>query len=231
MSKKTLEGKIKTVCWWALGLTILYFLIGAFLISDGNKFDSTKTYNLLKDTLTLTAGFLAPVAAFVLFSDWREQHRQVREEAEVFQNLNNIKADSRRLSEIFTEINNNYQFMGIQVVEKFDAIIEDEINKNEKNEINLEYILSNTNQADLYGKIRDLTLKQGRILRSIHILFNRAKKVEACKVNSYAEVDLPHRLTSEGEASLVFYERIECYFDNHLQALNDIEAIAKTYRI
>ncbi|MGE8684430.1 MULTISPECIES: hypothetical protein [Acinetobacter] len=74
MAKKTLEEKIKLVCWWALGLTILYFLIGAWLISDGPKFDPTKTYNLLKDTLTLTAAFLAPVAAFVLFSDWREQH-------------------------------------------------------------------------------------------------------------------------------------------------------------
>ena len=74
MAKKTLEEKIKLVCWWALGLTILYFLIGAWLISDGPKFDPTKTYDLLKDTLTLTAAFLAPVAAFVLFSDWREQH-------------------------------------------------------------------------------------------------------------------------------------------------------------
>ncbi|QPF36126.1 hypothetical protein H0S57_05880 [Acinetobacter johnsonii] len=74
MAKKTLEEKIKLVCWRALGLTILYFLIGAWLISDGPKFDPTKTYNLLKDTLTLTAAFLAPVAAFVLFSDWREQH-------------------------------------------------------------------------------------------------------------------------------------------------------------
>lgn len=75
MAKKTLEEKIKIVCWWALGLTILYFLIGAWLISDGPKFDPTKTYNLLKDTLTLTAAFLAPVAAFVLFSDWRDQHK------------------------------------------------------------------------------------------------------------------------------------------------------------
>ena len=46
MAKKTLEEKIKLVCWWALGLTILYFLIGAWLISDGSKFDPTKTYDL-----------------------------------------------------------------------------------------------------------------------------------------------------------------------------------------
>ncbi|AXY56811.1 hypothetical protein CDG60_09680 [Acinetobacter chinensis] len=80
MEKKTLEEKIKYVCWWAFGLTLLYFLVGAWLISDGTKFDPAKTYNLLKDTLTLTAAFLAPVAAFVLFSDWRYQHNAVKNE-------------------------------------------------------------------------------------------------------------------------------------------------------
>lgn len=93
MTKKTLEEKIKLVCWWALGLTILYFLIGAWLISDGSKFDPTKTYNLIKDTLSLTAAFLAPVAAFVLFTDWRTEHREkikdtnIRELIEGYSNL------------------------------------------------------------------------------------------------------------------------------------------------
>lgn len=77
MTNKTLKAKIEIVCWSALGLTILYFLIGAWLISDGPKFDPAKTYNLLKDTLTLTAAFLAPVAAFVLFSDWRDEHKKI----------------------------------------------------------------------------------------------------------------------------------------------------------
>lgn len=78
MDKKTLEEKIKYVCWWAFGLTILYFMVGARLISDGTKFDPAKTYNLLKDTLTLAAAFLAPVAAIILFSDWKEQYFQTK---------------------------------------------------------------------------------------------------------------------------------------------------------
>lgn len=80
MAKKTLEKKLKLVCWWAFGFTILYFLIGAWLISDGSKFDPAKTYNLIKDTLTLSAAFMAPVAAFVLFSDWRAQHVELKTE-------------------------------------------------------------------------------------------------------------------------------------------------------
>lgn len=74
MKKKTLKEKINRVCWWAAGLTVLYFIVGAFLKSDGSKFDPAKTYDLIKDTLTLTAAFLAPVAAFVLFTDWRHEH-------------------------------------------------------------------------------------------------------------------------------------------------------------
>ena len=94
MKKKTLKEKINRVCWWAAGLTVLYFIVGAILKSDGPKFDPAKTYDLIKDTLTLTATFLAPVAAFVLFSDWREQHEDVALESDstnVFNKLNEVK--------------------------------------------------------------------------------------------------------------------------------------------
>lgn len=94
MKKKTLKEKINRICWWAAGLTVLYFIVGAFLKSDGPKFDPIKTYDLIKDTLTLTAAFLAPVAAFVLFSDWREQHEDVALESDstdVFNRLSDLK--------------------------------------------------------------------------------------------------------------------------------------------
>jgi|GEM_PF-2702973 len=81
MSKKTLKQKIYYVKWSAVSFFIVYFVIGAILTKSGSSFDSEKTYNLLTNSLTLTAYFLGPVAAFVLFSDWREQHnKQVRNE-------------------------------------------------------------------------------------------------------------------------------------------------------
>lgn len=74
MEKKTLKQKIKNVKISAVVFSIVYFLLGAFLKSDGSVFDPDKTYELVRDSLTLTAYFLAPVTALVLFSDWREQH-------------------------------------------------------------------------------------------------------------------------------------------------------------
>ena len=80
MAKKTLEAQIKNVSWWAIGLSVLYFSVGAYLNSNGSHFDPAKTYDLIKDTFTLTAAFLAPVAAFVIFSGWRVQHKELSNE-------------------------------------------------------------------------------------------------------------------------------------------------------
>lgn len=74
MEKKTLKQKIDCVKISAGLFAIIYFLIGAYLRSDGVRFDPQKTYELITDSLTLTAYFLAPITALVLFSDWREQH-------------------------------------------------------------------------------------------------------------------------------------------------------------
>ncbi|MCO8058062.1 hypothetical protein [Acinetobacter towneri] len=75
MAKKTLKEKINCVKYFTLLFAVLYFLIGAWLKSDGPNFDPDKAYELIKDTLTITAAFLAPVAAFVLFVDWKDEHR------------------------------------------------------------------------------------------------------------------------------------------------------------
>lgn len=103
MAKKTLEEKIKNVSWYTLGLSILYFSIGGWLKSDGFHFDPAKTYDLIKDTLTLTAAFLAPVAAFILFSDWREEHRVKL----LYSSIDEIKKLVREIEDALSRIKMN----------------------------------------------------------------------------------------------------------------------------
>lgn len=74
MAKKTLKQKINCLKWSALLFAITYFVVGAILISDGPKFDLGKAYELIRDSLTLTAYLLTPLTALVLFSDWREPY-------------------------------------------------------------------------------------------------------------------------------------------------------------
>jgi hypothetical protein len=78
MKKKTLEEKIKRVGFWTFGGVFWYLVIAFFLKSNypiyEYNIDRSAAYDIIKDALTLAAAFLAPVAAFVLFSDWREPH-------------------------------------------------------------------------------------------------------------------------------------------------------------
>lgn len=83
MTKKSLKEKLQDAMFWTSIFFILYLIVGYLLesswLSSPLKLDDI--YNLLKDGFNITAMFLAPVTAFLLFSDWREQHnKQVRNE-------------------------------------------------------------------------------------------------------------------------------------------------------
>lgn len=79
MAKDDLKVKIRRIWKWTFIGIIFYLFISFFLKSSypisHYKFNLSDAYDVLKDALTLAAAFLAPIAAFVLFSDWRVEHR------------------------------------------------------------------------------------------------------------------------------------------------------------
>lgn len=84
MLKKSLHDQIKLIGFWTFGGVFWYLVIAFFLKSKYPIFDYSfnleMAYDVIKDALSLAASFLAPVAAFVLFSDWRDQHRSITNE-------------------------------------------------------------------------------------------------------------------------------------------------------
>ncbi|WFT03486.1 hypothetical protein [Acinetobacter baumannii] len=94
MANKSLNEKFKIIGFWTFGGIFWYLLISFFLLSDypiqDYPFNHKKTYEVLKDALSLAAAFLAPVAAFVLFSDWRDQHRSISNEKVSRQIVDNL---------------------------------------------------------------------------------------------------------------------------------------------
>ena len=96
MTKKTLEEKIKQVGFWTFSGVFSYLVIAFFLKSNypiyEYSFNREDAYDAIKDALTLAAAFLAPVAAFVLFSDWRDQHREIYQENQAFKIYDKIES-------------------------------------------------------------------------------------------------------------------------------------------
>ncbi|RKG37882.1 hypothetical protein [Acinetobacter sp. WCHAc060007] len=111
MNKRNLEEKIKDVGFWTVIFFILYLIVGYLLESLwlSKPLKLNELYDLLKDGLGITAAFLAPVAAFLLFSDWREQHnKQVRNEfaLKVFRQFEVFEKTIQEISLIYIEMDN-----------------------------------------------------------------------------------------------------------------------------
>ncbi|USA54593.1 hypothetical protein NDN13_05200 [Acinetobacter sp. C32I] len=114
MAKKTLDGKISSAIFWLLMFFISYFIIGFVLKVDlSSQFNANAFYDVLNDSLTLLAYFLAPVTALLLFSDWRQQHASINNEQiskellnilDEFNNFYNIQVEN------FEVVNNFYEF-------------------------------------------------------------------------------------------------------------------------
>ncbi|HFF2590174.1 hypothetical protein [Acinetobacter baumannii] len=109
MFKRTLSQKIKDVVFYSLVFFILYTIIAYLLETNwlSKTIDLPKINGILKDSLTLTAAFLAPGAAFILFTDWREQHnKQVRNEfgLKVFNQFEKFSREIDQFGFIYTEL-------------------------------------------------------------------------------------------------------------------------------
>lgn len=79
MAKKNLKHQIEQVSFWFVSGVFWYLVIAFFLKSkypiNEYVFNPATAYDVVKDALTLAAAFLAPVMAFVIFSDWRDQSK------------------------------------------------------------------------------------------------------------------------------------------------------------
>lgn len=109
MAKKTLNKKIVDVIFGTSIFLVMYlivgFLLGSSWLSKGLTFE--ESYELLKDGLSITATFLGPVAAFVLFSDWRVQHVEVKTEKEAELLVKNILDLNNEVESIDIDLRNS----------------------------------------------------------------------------------------------------------------------------
>lgn len=231
MTKKSLEKEIKLVWMWALILSVVYFTIGAYLKSDGPKFDPSKTYELLKDTLTLTAAFLAPVAAFVLFTDWRREHGDKRNEELVFSTLQRIDTKSNEVRSVIDMVNQEFQENGPEMIDLFSSNI---INFKQELVIELGILEKSRDFFDDEAFLNAATAfcqNQIEMLDSLGRLFNSSENLDNCRTSPTSQEDIDWALRfyerSEGE----FLPKAEEYlngFDEHLIRLKDL---AKPYKI
>ncbi|MFP0263748.1 hypothetical protein [Acinetobacter pittii] len=120
MAKKDLKDKIELTIFWLGSFCLIYLIFGFILKSDLTKpIDSSIFYEVLKDSLTITAAFLAPIAAFILFSDWRDNHRLVRNEKEVDDLFKKIRVEDLAFNKFISELAHQKDQKDINIMDQY----------------------------------------------------------------------------------------------------------------
>lgn len=235
MAKKSLEKKIKIVKWWAIGFTVVYLIVGAFLVSDyplkQATFDPEKTYNLIKDALTLTATFLAPVAAFVLFIDWKVEHSDKRNETLVLEVMQRINTKSTEIRNMVSLVHREFQENALEMIEMYSSkIIE------YRQELLKELgVLENTKDyfedETFNNEAIAFCQKQIEVVESLKQLFNSTENLENCQSNPTDPSDLDWALRFNQQSELNFLGKAEDYLNDYNDRIARLRTLAKTYRI
>ncbi|MDC4408202.1 hypothetical protein NQ665_17965 [Acinetobacter baumannii] len=216
MAKKKLKDKIELTIFW-LGLFCLtYLILGFILKSDLTKpIDSSIFYEVLKDSLTITATFLAPITAFILFSDWRVNHRLVRNEKEVNDLYKKIRNDNLIMLKFIFELAYQKNKENTEIMKNYfeEYNILNENNIYALNE--LERMKPRLINSEFYNVAREILSLQFELIFKINrfLEFNKTASIDDSEENMGAR----YRAYSEFNDFRLDYELKSLKFMNSLK--------------
>ncbi|MCH2000372.1 hypothetical protein [Acinetobacter seifertii] len=236
MPNTELKGKIKIVGFWTFGGIFWYLVISFFLLSNyplhNFSFNNQKAYEVLKDALSLAAAFLAPVAAFVLFDDWRTSHRLKINESEAIEILKRVRNIPYKTKDLAEEIVSYYERgltkQEIQNYEKRAFEIAAEILE-ELGSIN--FSKKNFENIKFHDQCLKLYSDTYNFLTNIIMLFDAWTCLELCKNDTNRHDQLPSLIAREDISRTIFFQSAEKFLELFDNNLNEIENLADEHRI
>ncbi|WP_262449837.1 hypothetical protein [Acinetobacter pittii] len=236
MAERELKDKIKIVGFWTFGGVFWYLLISFFLLSDypiqNYNFDHKKAYDVLKDSLTIAAAFLAPVAAFVLFDDWRTSHRLKNNESDVLNILKRIRNIPFKVKDLAEDISNIYE---LGMTSESIALYENkaiEIASDILSEIgNINFSQKNFKDDEFHKKCLEFYSENYKLITYIMMLFDSYKSLDLCKKDPKLHYRLQQFIDKESNSSLIFYDYLEGYLNFFQKNMEEIHSCAEKHRI
>ncbi|MDO7219833.1 hypothetical protein [Acinetobacter nosocomialis] len=236
MADKELKDKIKIVGFWTFGGVFWYLVISFFLLSDypmqNFSFDNKKAYEVLKDALTIAAAFLAPVAAFVLFDDWRTSHRLKNNESEVLSILKKIRNIPYKVKDLAEDINILYEMgMTSESVVLYENKAIELASEILSESGNINFSQKNFSDTKFHEKCLDFYSENYKLITYIMMLFDAFKTLEQFKKDPQLHSNLKKCIDHESNTSLIYYDFVSNYLTSFEDKLEEIHKYAEKHRI
>jgi hypothetical protein len=234
MKKTTLNDKINSIKKIFISCTIVYIVFSLLYLNDYSTdahFDPKKIYETVKDGLTLAAAFLAPVAAFVLFNDWREEHGEKRNESIVLGALQRLKEKSNDLRRIVTSI-----------LDEFDESPEEMLDLHSgninlyKNELLVELgVMANSKiyfeDKTFHDKAISFCQNEIEMLDQLKNLFSSYETVNG---DQYGDTEEDYQNWANQNfinSKRIFFPKAEQFINNFDCKIQELESLAEQYKI
>ncbi|HHP4688585.1 hypothetical protein [Acinetobacter baumannii] len=236
MPETELKRKIKIVGFWTFGGIFWYLVISFFLLSNyplhNFSFNNQKAYEVLKDALSIAAAFLAPVAAFVLFDDWRTSHRLKNNESEVLNILKKIRNIPYKVKDLAEDINMLYEIgMTSDTVVLYENKAIELASEILSESGNINFSQKNFSDTKFHEKCLDFYSENYKLITYIMMLFDAFTTLEQSKINPQLNYKLKKCIDQESNASIVFYDFMSNYLKSFEDKLEEIHKYAEKHRI
>ncbi|MDO7434594.1 hypothetical protein Q5X61_01095 [Acinetobacter baumannii] len=236
MAKKTLEEKINIVKFWTV-LGILIFLFISFFLKSSYpithyEFNLSDAYDVLKDTLTLAAAFLAPVAAFILFNDWRENHRLVNSEYEVFDILKEFESSAEdHLKKMTNMLSDNTFNMSNETVKSNHKWALDYLININQMKRKIEFSKKKFKNTEFHDLCLEINSLQHKLLIQEIMFLETHLDLERCLVDLSQHSVLPGLYLQKQRVSEKFSLLLYDYSSKFEDRMNNLNFLASDHRI
>ncbi|WP_336004853.1 hypothetical protein [Acinetobacter pittii] len=236
MFKTKLEKKIRKIGVFFILAFLAYLFLAFLLLSkyplNHYEFDSVKSYEVLKDGLTLAATFLASVVAFVLFSHWSEQHSLIRNERDIIQLLKEAKDITNTVEDIQDYITSYYErTLTVEELTEYEKRVEDLLPRIYKHSEDLKESGKNFTNNEFHNVCYKMHQKQLNLLYRILALLQTCKDLENSKVDPNNRECLSGLIYQEQKVSARYFKTVETYTLYSEEIKPQIEKLADEHRI
>jgi hypothetical protein len=116
MKNKTLKQKISLTLFGTVVFFAFLFALGFVLKTEiiSRSPTANEVYEIGRDALTLTAYFLAPVTALILFSDWRLEHVEKSREEQGKEIYNLVKQVDSQIHDFHMDVVDEENYSEVQ---------------------------------------------------------------------------------------------------------------------
>lgn len=222
MKDKTLEQKISLALYGTAIFFAFLFALGLILKTDlfNHWPTANEVYEISRDALTLTAYFLAPATALLLFSDWRMEHVEKTREKQV----ENIYSSEQKLYSALFDL---------------DSEIEDEESLKEEGQkvianrqkVLLSDLFKFENLLNEFDYVDEKSLKYKQLAKDILYQYKEMFYYIGLKYSSLLKMNDPKKYNTQyiDETDEQFIDRFQSMYEQDND--NYHEAVEKTWRL